>query len=226
MLSSRTSRGAQNLSFVAGLGCIIMAIPPALIGALIWITEWFRSVGSSHRVLLLTVMSTSSPCNWSVSLIIKLDSRHRVECRSHSRSASLEFGATVNCESCASTAWWRHWQLPITYPEDRQTESFRYSHEKHLKERLPEILIGVWQTTIRGGMEPRQVWIWNSISTTTSFRAYSCRSNIDGCSSCLPVLNTKVGDVHRVGSCFGGGYVFRRLLGLVMSNKSLFEWLF
>jgi high affinity choline transporter 7 len=34
VLSSRTSEGAQKLSFVAGVGCIIMAIPPALIGAI------------------------------------------------------------------------------------------------------------------------------------------------------------------------------------------------
>jgi high affinity choline transporter 7 len=40
VLSSRTSRGAQNLSFVAGLGCIIMAIPPALIGAIARNTDW------------------------------------------------------------------------------------------------------------------------------------------------------------------------------------------
>ncbi|KAI6180972.1 High-affinity choline transporter 1 [Aphelenchoides besseyi] len=40
VLSSRTSRGAQNLSFVAGIGCIIMAIPPALIGAIARNTDW------------------------------------------------------------------------------------------------------------------------------------------------------------------------------------------
>ena len=34
VLSSKTSSGAQKLSFVAGVGCIIMAIPPALIGAI------------------------------------------------------------------------------------------------------------------------------------------------------------------------------------------------
>ncbi|VDM40251.1 unnamed protein product [Toxocara canis] len=34
VLSSKTSSGAQKLSFIAGVGCIIMAIPPALIGAI------------------------------------------------------------------------------------------------------------------------------------------------------------------------------------------------
>ncbi|KAI6223539.1 High-affinity choline transporter 1 [Aphelenchoides fujianensis] len=40
VLSSRTSRGAQNLSYVAGIGCIVMAIPPALIGAIARNTDW------------------------------------------------------------------------------------------------------------------------------------------------------------------------------------------
>ncbi|KHJ76583.1 hypothetical protein OESDEN_23797, partial [Oesophagostomum dentatum] len=34
VLSSKTSSGAQSLSFVAGVGCLVMAIPPALIGAI------------------------------------------------------------------------------------------------------------------------------------------------------------------------------------------------
>uniref|UniRef100_A0A0R3S3T3 High-affinity choline transporter 1 n=1 Tax=Elaeophora elaphi TaxID=1147741 RepID=A0A0R3S3T3_9BILA len=34
VLSSKSSSGAQKLSFVAGVGCILMAIPPALIGAI------------------------------------------------------------------------------------------------------------------------------------------------------------------------------------------------
>uniref|UniRef100_A0A7E4UYU4 Sodium/solute symporter n=1 Tax=Panagrellus redivivus TaxID=6233 RepID=A0A7E4UYU4_PANRE len=40
VLSSKTSSGAQKLSFVAGLGCILMAIPPALIGAIARNTDW------------------------------------------------------------------------------------------------------------------------------------------------------------------------------------------
>ncbi|CAD5218791.1 unnamed protein product [Bursaphelenchus okinawaensis] len=40
VLSSKTSNGAQNLSFVAGVGCIVMAIPPALIGAIAKNTDW------------------------------------------------------------------------------------------------------------------------------------------------------------------------------------------
>jgi high affinity choline transporter 7 len=40
VLSSRTSDGAQKLSFVAGVGCILMAIPPALIGAIARNTDW------------------------------------------------------------------------------------------------------------------------------------------------------------------------------------------
>ncbi|MCP9266061.1 High-affinity choline transporter 1 [Dirofilaria immitis] len=39
VLSSKSSSGAQNLSFVAGIGCILMAIPPALIGAIARNTE-------------------------------------------------------------------------------------------------------------------------------------------------------------------------------------------
>ncbi|VDM58953.1 unnamed protein product [Angiostrongylus costaricensis] len=40
VLSSRTSSGAQKLSFIAGLGCLLMAIPPALIGAIARNTDW------------------------------------------------------------------------------------------------------------------------------------------------------------------------------------------
>ncbi|KAI1707644.1 sodium:solute symporter family domain-containing protein [Ditylenchus destructor] len=40
VLSSRTSETAQRISFVAGLGCIIMAIPAALIGAIARNTDW------------------------------------------------------------------------------------------------------------------------------------------------------------------------------------------
>uniref|UniRef100_A0AC35TZ73 High-affinity choline transporter 1-like n=1 Tax=Rhabditophanes sp. KR3021 TaxID=114890 RepID=A0AC35TZ73_9BILA len=40
VLSSRTSQGAQTLSFIAGIGCIMMAIPPALIGAIARNTDW------------------------------------------------------------------------------------------------------------------------------------------------------------------------------------------
>uniref|UniRef100_A0AC35F4M5 High-affinity choline transporter 1 n=1 Tax=Panagrolaimus sp. PS1159 TaxID=55785 RepID=A0AC35F4M5_9BILA len=40
VLSSKTSAGAQKLSFIAGVGCILMAIPPALIGAIARNTDW------------------------------------------------------------------------------------------------------------------------------------------------------------------------------------------
>ncbi|VDO29173.1 unnamed protein product, partial [Brugia timori] len=40
ILSSKSSSGAQKLSFVAGIGCILMAIPPALIGAIARNTDW------------------------------------------------------------------------------------------------------------------------------------------------------------------------------------------
>uniref|UniRef100_A0A0M3IPZ3 High-affinity choline transporter 1-like n=1 Tax=Ascaris lumbricoides TaxID=6252 RepID=A0A0M3IPZ3_ASCLU len=40
VLSSKSSSGAQKLSFIAGVGCIIMAIPPALIGAIARNTDW------------------------------------------------------------------------------------------------------------------------------------------------------------------------------------------
>ncbi|KAI1704732.1 sodium:solute symporter family domain-containing protein [Ditylenchus destructor] len=40
VLSSKTPEGAQRLSYVAGLGCIIMAIPPALVGAIARNTDW------------------------------------------------------------------------------------------------------------------------------------------------------------------------------------------
>uniref|UniRef100_A0AAF5PGW7 High-affinity choline transporter 1 n=1 Tax=Wuchereria bancrofti TaxID=6293 RepID=A0AAF5PGW7_WUCBA len=40
VLSSKSSSGAQKLSFVAGIGCILMAIPPALIGAIARNTDW------------------------------------------------------------------------------------------------------------------------------------------------------------------------------------------
>lgn len=41
VLSSKSSSGAQKLSFVAGVGCILMAIPPALIGAIARNTGYF-----------------------------------------------------------------------------------------------------------------------------------------------------------------------------------------
>ncbi|CAJ0568543.1 unnamed protein product, partial [Mesorhabditis spiculigera] len=40
VLSSKTSQGARMLSFVAGVGCILMAIPPAIIGAIARNTDW------------------------------------------------------------------------------------------------------------------------------------------------------------------------------------------
>ncbi|KAL3982077.1 High-affinity choline transporter 1 [Acanthocheilonema viteae] len=40
VLSSKSSSGAQKLSFIAGVGCILMAIPPALIGAIARNTDW------------------------------------------------------------------------------------------------------------------------------------------------------------------------------------------
>ena len=38
VLSSKTASYAQNLSFIAGIGCIIMVIPPALLGAVAFST--------------------------------------------------------------------------------------------------------------------------------------------------------------------------------------------
>ncbi|KAI6216984.1 High-affinity choline transporter 1 [Aphelenchoides fujianensis] len=40
VLSARTSAAARGLSFVAGIGCIIMAIPAALLGAIARNTDW------------------------------------------------------------------------------------------------------------------------------------------------------------------------------------------
>lgn len=40
VLSSKTSSGAQKLSFIAGVGCLLMAVPPALIGAIARNTDW------------------------------------------------------------------------------------------------------------------------------------------------------------------------------------------
>ncbi|PAV65227.1 hypothetical protein WR25_20745 [Diploscapter pachys] len=40
VLSSKTPEGAQILSFAAGFGCIFLAIPPALIGAIARNTDW------------------------------------------------------------------------------------------------------------------------------------------------------------------------------------------
>lgn len=34
VLSSKTSQSAKKLSYIAGIGCFLMAIPPALIGAI------------------------------------------------------------------------------------------------------------------------------------------------------------------------------------------------
>ncbi|VDM18189.1 unnamed protein product [Hydatigera taeniaeformis] len=40
VLSARTARGAQMLSYMASIGCLIMAIPPILIGAVAASTDW------------------------------------------------------------------------------------------------------------------------------------------------------------------------------------------
>ena len=49
VLSSKTSAGAQKLSFIAGVGCILMAIPPALIGAIARNTDWTKTEYSPWR---------------------------------------------------------------------------------------------------------------------------------------------------------------------------------
>lgn len=40
VLSARTARGARNLSYVAGIGCALMAIPAVLVGAIGASTDW------------------------------------------------------------------------------------------------------------------------------------------------------------------------------------------
>ncbi|VDN96121.1 unnamed protein product [Rodentolepis nana] len=40
VLSARTARGAQILSYMASLGCLLMALPPILIGAIAASTDW------------------------------------------------------------------------------------------------------------------------------------------------------------------------------------------
>lgn len=40
VLSARTARGAQMLSYMASSGCLIMAVPPVLIGAVAASTNW------------------------------------------------------------------------------------------------------------------------------------------------------------------------------------------
>ena len=34
VLSSKTAKGAETISYIAAVGCIIMAVPPILIGAI------------------------------------------------------------------------------------------------------------------------------------------------------------------------------------------------
>ncbi|CAD5224414.1 unnamed protein product [Bursaphelenchus okinawaensis] len=54
VLSSKTSRGAQLLSYAAGVGCIVMAVPPAIIGAIARNTDWsltdYRPYNNATRV--------------------------------------------------------------------------------------------------------------------------------------------------------------------------------
>jgi len=44
VLSSRDSKTAQFLSFSAGIGCIILVLPPAFIGAIAFSTDWTKVV--------------------------------------------------------------------------------------------------------------------------------------------------------------------------------------
>ena len=46
VLSQKTPRRAQILSFVAGFGCIVMAVPAVLIGAIA------KSTGASHDIVV------------------------------------------------------------------------------------------------------------------------------------------------------------------------------
>ncbi|CAL8114354.1 unnamed protein product [Orchesella dallaii] len=43
VLSSRTALGAQILSYVAGVGCFLMAVPPVLIGAIAKVSDWNKT---------------------------------------------------------------------------------------------------------------------------------------------------------------------------------------
>jgi high affinity choline transporter 7 len=43
-LSSKTAAGAELISYVAAFGCIVMAVPPILIGAIAKSTGNFESI--------------------------------------------------------------------------------------------------------------------------------------------------------------------------------------
>lgn len=54
MLSSKTAFRAQLLSYVAAVGCIIMAIPPMIIGAVA------KATGSYIDVMIFTIKTTET----------------------------------------------------------------------------------------------------------------------------------------------------------------------
>ena len=57
MLSSRTAAGAEILSYIAAVGCILMAVPPVLIGAIAKSTGKTRKYSHTKgRVKLYLIM--------------------------------------------------------------------------------------------------------------------------------------------------------------------------
>ena len=63
VLSTKTAKKAQILSYVAAFGCIIMAIPPMIIGAVARVTAWnetdFRGplpLDAAHQSLVLPMV--------------------------------------------------------------------------------------------------------------------------------------------------------------------------
>ena len=55
VLSSKTAVGAEMLSYIAALGCFVMAIPPVLIGAIAKSTDWSMTNYSSELINGTTV---------------------------------------------------------------------------------------------------------------------------------------------------------------------------
>ncbi|XP_040578100.1 high-affinity choline transporter 1 isoform X1 [Lepeophtheirus salmonis] len=69
VLSSKSANGAETLSYIAAIGCIIMAIPPILIGAIAKNTNWnetdFTGIlplqPEDHRMILPMVIQFLTP---------------------------------------------------------------------------------------------------------------------------------------------------------------------
>ena len=76
VLSSKSASRAQVLSYVAAVGCVIMAIPSVLIGAVAKATgQYINSLAHPHAlspsiIQLYSVRINLTPCDWRVDCLL------------------------------------------------------------------------------------------------------------------------------------------------------------